>query len=64
MHRAKGDRLVRASVLPVCDNGIRSIGELEAGIQGSVVTNERAHVILVYYRIGDLGRLKYFLIHC
>ena len=21
MHRAKGDRLVRASVLPVCDNG-------------------------------------------
>ena len=22
MHRAKGDRLVRASVLPVCDDGI------------------------------------------
>ena len=23
MHRAKGDRLVRASVLPVCDNALQ-----------------------------------------
>ena len=25
MHRAKGDRLVRARVLPVCDNGVENI---------------------------------------
>ena len=25
MHRAKGDRSVRASVLPVCDNGAKDM---------------------------------------
>ena len=34
MHRAKGDRFVRASELPVCDNAISLIRKKKDGHQG------------------------------
>ena len=42
MHRAKGDRLVRASVLPVCDNGVSAVF---THVRNSYLHTEYVHLI-------------------
>ena len=57
MHRAKGDWLVRASVLPVCDNdfsGTIKVANSE-GVQGVRLNPPLRYIILLYENRVDPG---------